>query len=95
MEIKIGIVRISNIINISYKKLNIHEIEALISQERVHLKELVSEKKNLDAINSFDSDLYQAIINSNVTYRSSDCFFLCYQKQRIKTIPNKESKIFT
>ena len=36
----------------SYKKLNIREIEALISQERVNLKNLLSEKKNLEAVNS-------------------------------------------
>ena len=40
---------------------------------------------NLDAIDSFDSDLYRAIINSNVTYKRIDCFYLCYQKQIIET----------
>ena len=38
---------------------------------------------NLDSIHKFDSELYRAIINSNRTYRQTDCFDLCFQKRVI------------
>lgn len=41
-------------------------------------------KSNLNTIDAFDSDLYRAIINSNLTYKQIDCFYLCYQKQAIE-----------
>ena len=37
--------------------------------------------ENLDKMNSFDSELFRAIIKSNNSYRRVDCLNLCYQKK--------------
>ena len=39
---------------------------------------------NLNDANSYDSDYYRMIMNSNNSYRQSDCFTLCYEIYLIK-----------
>jgi hypothetical protein len=44
-----------------------------------------SECIDLDSIDSFDSDLYRVIKESNQIYLQTDCFSLCFQKMLIQT----------